>query len=322
MSDESPLVSFVLATYNRPDDLTDAIDAILEQRYEPFEIVVVSNSTDETGDLFQAGGKFDHPRIHYHEFDGRMGVPKARNVGFDLADGDILVTTDDDAELTDPGATRELVSLFRENEDVGVIAFQSRSYHTGEPILMEIPDPPIRGTPSSQQYRASSFCGVGNAIRRDMLEDVGAYAADFVYGFEEHDLSLRLLDAGWDILYAPSVEVYHKQTPKARLPSTETRERQIANRIKLAVRNLPWRYVLFTTLIWTVYGLVTAKFDPRSVRRVLEMVYEERTSLRENRDVVDAQTITRLKSRGTLLFAWWFGPDPRRIIENPRRLTW
>ena len=320
MSD--PLVSFVLATYNRPTDLTEAVDAILDQEYDPFEVIVVSSSTDETRELFDAGGRFDRDDVHYHEFEERMGVPMARNIGFDLASGEILVTTDDDAVLDDPGATETIVSLFQAHEDVGVLAFQSRRYDTGEPILMEIPDPPDPRTPPTHQYYASSFCGVGNAIRRDLIEEVGVFPADFVYGFEEHDLSLRLLDAHWEILYAPSVAVYHKQTPKARLPPAETRERQIENRIKLAVRNLPWRYVVFTALVWSVYAVLTARFRLAPVRRVLRSLWGQRHGLLAERNVIDRRTIALLKFRKAMLYAWWYGPNPRRVLANPRRLTW
>lgn len=322
MSATGPLVSFVLATYNRPDDLAEAIESILAQAYESIEVVVVSSSTDETRDLFAAGGRFDRDDVQYHEFDERMGVPAARNIGYDLASGDVLVTIDDDAILAHPGATTEVVSLFEEHDDVGVVAFQSRSYETDEPILMEIPDPPTMRAVPDEQYRASSFCGVGNAIRRELIDDVGKFPADFVYGFEEHDLSLRLLDRGWDILYAPSIQVYHKRTPKERLPPAVSRERQVENRIRLAVRNLPWRYVLFTTLVWSLYLVVTARLSPRPVVRILGNICRQRDALLAERRVIDRRTLKLLKSRNTLLFAWWFGANPRRIFANPRRLTW
>lgn len=320
---DAPLVSYVIATYNRLDDLADAIDSVLEQEYEPLEVVVVSSSTDHTRTLFEAGGRYDDERVHYHEYDERMGVPEARNIGYEHATGDVLVTIDDDAMLADPGSTAEIVSLFRAHDDVGVLAFQSKSDETKKPILMEIPDPPgVRQPRPDDQYRASSFCGVGNAIRRDVLDEVGPFAADFVYGFEEHDFSLRLLDAGYDILYAPSVVVYHKKTPKGRLPETETRERQIENRIKLTVRNLPWRYVVFTTLVWSVYAVVTDRFRVGSLRRILRALYDQRRDLLAQRHVVEPRTIRELKSRSAMLYCWWFGPDPRRIIANPDRLTW
>lgn len=88
---QSPLVSYVIATYNRPGDLAETLESVLNQEYEPLE-VVVCNSTDETPSLFEAGARFDRDRVRYFHYPERMGVPKARNVGYEHARGDILVT--------------------------------------------------------------------------------------------------------------------------------------------------------------------------------------------------------------------------------------
>lgn len=313
-SPEDPLVSYVIATYNRPDDLADAIDSVLAQEYRPLEIVVISNSTDETSTMFEPGERFDHEFVHYHEFEGRMGVPEARNVGYEYASGDILVTIDDDAVLPDSDATDVIVSRFDEHDDVGALAFQSRYDETGEPIRMEIPDPPDFELTPEDEYRTTSFIGVGNALRRSALEAAGAYPSDFVYGFEEMDLSVRLLDARYDILYVPSIVVLHKQSPEGRRPDLEALERQVENRMRLTVRNLPWRYVVFSALLWSTYGFVRTGFRPSSIARILRRIYEDRYELLAQRDVVDGGTIRSIKSRESMLFLWWYGPNPRRLI--------
>jgi GT2 family glycosyltransferase len=322
-SDDGPLVSYVLATYNRVNDLEEAIESVLDQDYQPVEIVVISNSTDETGGLFEEGGPFDIDRVHYHHFPERMGVPRARNIGFEHAAGDILVTMDDDAVLASTDAIDEIVSLFAEHEDVGALAFQHRNYYTGEIELNGTPDPPPGMSPD-QSYRATNFVGVGNAIRRSTLEVAGTYPDRFVYGFEEMDLSLRIHDTGYDILYTPTVVVRHKESPKARRPGIEVQERLVENRIRIAIRNLPWRYVLFTTLIWSVYALLLTK-DPSSLSRISRRLYGNRRDLLGERNVVDARTITRIKSRETMLYLWWYGPHPRRILGSDgdlHRLLW
>lgn len=322
---DNPLVSFVIATYNRPDDLSDAIDSILEQSYRPIEVVVISNSTDRTAELFENGGLYDDERIKYYEFSGRMGVPEARNAGYQRASGEILVTIDDDAVLANPDATDELVKSFCDQPDVGAIAFQSRNHRTKELIRMEIPDPPAFGRPPTERYRTTSFIGVGNAIRRSVLEAAGTYPKNFVYGFEEMDLSIRILDAGYDILYLPSVVVYHKESPEARRPAIEEQERQIENRIRLAVRNLPWRYVVGTALVWLSYWVLRSGFDVASFRRILRRLYDDRRALFDARDVVDDETIGLLKERSSMLYGWWYGPHPRRVFGDTgdlSRLSW
>ncbi len=323
-SSNRPLVSYVLATYNRPDDLSEAIESVLEQTYEPIEVVVISNSTDHTSTLFDEGGRFDDPRVHYHEFPGRMGVPEARNVGYDLASGEILVTIDDDAVLTSDDATENVIRLFESHPDVGVLAFQCRDYRTDEVNLHETPDPPRFDMTPTEPYRATNFVGVGNAIRREVFELVGDYPEDFVYGFEEMDLSFRVHESGYDILFTPEVAVWHKKSPEARRTDLETQERLVGNRIKLAIRNLPMRYVVVSTLLWSVYGLLLTR-RPSSVVNIFRRLYDERETTLEARNVVSPRTIRRIKSRKTMLYFWWYGPHPGRLFGRdgtPERVFW
>lgn len=324
--EENPLVSYVLATYNRRDELRDAVDSILEQPYDPLEVVVVSSSTDSTDELFESGGRFDDERVRYHEFEEDAGgPPEARNLACDLADGEIIVTIDDDAVLADPESTNTIVSRFREHEDVGILAFQSRDYYTDELVRFEIPDPPDLVTPPTEEYRTSAFIGVGVAFRRSVFEDAGDFPTSFIYGFEEMDLSIRALDAGYDILYVPSLVVRHKKSPKARRSESEVIRRHIENRLRLSVRNLPWRYVICSTLIWSLYGIVRSKFRPEPVLTALRSLYEDREELLDQRKVVDEATIKLVKSRASMLYGWWYGPHPNRIFGEHgdlERLTW
>lgn len=325
MADQRPTVSFIVATYNRKDDLREAIDSLVAQRYPHTEIVVVSNADDGTAEMFADGGRFDGDGIEFYHFDGRMGVPQARNVGYRRAEGDILVTIDDDAVLPDPDATEEIVRLFEEHENAGVLAFQSRNYYTDELVRVEVPDPPIgRAASTDESYEATFYVGVGNAFRRSVFRDAGYYPDDFVYGFEEMDLSLRVLDAGYEIRYAPSVVVEHKKSPEGRSPSHESLQRELENRLRITVRNLPWRYVAVSTILWSLYTLVRARGDVDAVTEALGNVVRSRDELLAERRVIDDSTIEYLKAKGGL-FLWWYGPHPKRFLEADvglERLTW
>ncbi|WP_224332701.1 glycosyltransferase family 2 protein [Haloprofundus halobius] len=325
-SNDRPLVSYIVATFNRADDLADAVDSVLAQQYRPLEVVVVSNSTDRAreAELFEDGGRFDLDCVQYHHYPERMGAPGAKNVAIEHASGEFVVQIDDDAVMVDEDATDEVLRLFERYEDVGILAFKSLDYYTGEVKVDETPDAPEFHISPEEQYRTTSFIGMGTAFRREMFETTGLYPDNFVYGFEEMDLSIRALDAGYDILYAPSVAVYHKKTPEGRIPDTETKERLVENRINIAVRNLPWRYVLFTTLIYSVYVVFLTK-SVSSLANVYRRLYGKRDRLRAERNVVDRRTIERIKSRKTMLFLWWYGPHPKRIFGpdgDLGRLKW
>lgn len=324
-ADARPLVSFVIATYNRKDDLAEAVESVLAQTYPRTEVVVVSNATDGTSALFADGGRFDRDGVTYMHFEGRMGVPEARNVGYDAASGEILVTIDDDAVLRDDAATARIVDAFERHPETGVLAFQSRDYYSNEPVRQEIPDPPIGEARSvDEPYEATFFVGVGNAIRREVVEDVGNYPGDFEYGFEEMDLSLRVIDAGYDIRYLPSVAVGHKKTAAGRSPDQASLANQLENRLRILVRNLPWHCVAVSATLWSLYTLVRAGFALEPVADALRRVVGARDSLLAERAVVDSSTIDRVRSMGGM-FLWWYGPDPRRFLEEGvglDRLTW
>lgn len=319
---EGPLVSYVIPTYNRPDDLAEAVESVLEQEYRPLEVIVVSGSTDETAAMFEDGGRFDREEVTFYDFPRRLSPPEARNIGYERASGEILVTTDDDAVYENEDATDVIVSKFREHEHVGILAFQSRNYYSDEILRKEIPDPPDFETPPTEEYRTTSFIGVGTAIRRSALEATDGFPDDFEYGFEEMDLSIQVLDAGYDILYVPSVVVRHKKSPTARRPDHVVLELLVGNRIRLAVRNLPWRYVIVSALVWSAYAFVRTGFRIAPMRRVASSLWQQRHDLLADRDVIDGKTIALVKSRDSLLFLWLYGPHPRRILGNLRRLTW
>ena len=67
-------VSIVLPTYNRAKVLTRAIDSVLAQTYQDWELIVVNDaSTDETEELLRRYEAKDH-RIRHITFEKNRGV--------------------------------------------------------------------------------------------------------------------------------------------------------------------------------------------------------------------------------------------------------
>jgi hypothetical protein len=73
-----------------------------------------------------------------------------------------------------------------------------------------------------------------------------------------------------------------------------------------------------------MYGaLAIRKAD--SLRRIAGRLVRDRNALLAERNVVDPVVIDRIKGRKTMLYRWWYGPHPGRILGrrgNPRRLFW
>lgn len=104
----TPLVSFLIPTYNRSDFLVKAVESILAQTYKNIEIIVIDDaSTDDTESLINSrfGG-----RIKYHKNDTNRGVAYSRNMGLGYASGEYIGLLDSDDIILDPGYVAMAVS--------------------------------------------------------------------------------------------------------------------------------------------------------------------------------------------------------------------
>ena len=89
----SPKVSIVMPTYNRANYLKEAIDSILTQTIQDWELIIIDGgSTDNTRELVES---YREERIRYYNF-GNNGISYSRNIGNLLSKGEIIAVADSD----------------------------------------------------------------------------------------------------------------------------------------------------------------------------------------------------------------------------------
>ena len=129
---EEPLFSIIIATYNRAHLLPRAINSVLNQTYQNFEIIVVDDgSTDNTAETVEPFKR--DSRFIFHKLPQNRGTSAARNKGLDLATGYYVTFLDSDDELL-PEALKTAVNKFAEfsSEGINVIWFDRIDYVTRE----------------------------------------------------------------------------------------------------------------------------------------------------------------------------------------------
>ena len=91
-----PKVSVVISTHNRCEMLKRAIDSVLKQTFQDFEIIVVDDGNESAEEVVKS---FSDPRTRYlrHEIPHRGG-PTARNTGIKSSRGEFVAFLDDDDE--------------------------------------------------------------------------------------------------------------------------------------------------------------------------------------------------------------------------------
>lgn len=112
---DGPLVSVILPTYNRRQLVRESIESVLNQTYRNVELIVVDDgSTDGTDQLVRTIS----PAIHYL-WQTNAGVAAARNHGLTVAQGELIAFQDSD-DLWHPGKLALQVALLRRNPNVGM----------------------------------------------------------------------------------------------------------------------------------------------------------------------------------------------------------
>lgn len=93
----TPKVSVIIPTHNRPERLKTAIQSVQKQTFSNWELIVVPDHCEES--TFEVLRTFNDPRIVVIANDGdRRGGAAARNIGMDAAKGEFFAFLDDDDE--------------------------------------------------------------------------------------------------------------------------------------------------------------------------------------------------------------------------------
>ena len=130
-SPDAPTVSVVLCSYNRPTLLRLALESVLAQTYQDFEIVLADDASDF--DVGALAASFADPRIHVHRSPRNLGIAGNYFRGFRIARGTYIGHLDDD-DMWEPQLLELLVSALEAHHSAG-IAFGNHSIMDADCII-------------------------------------------------------------------------------------------------------------------------------------------------------------------------------------------
>lgn len=190
-----PKVSVIIPTYNRARLVTKAIQSVLDQTYQDFEIIVVDDgSTDNTKEVV---GSFKEPRIKY-VYQDNSGICIARNNGINVSKGDYVLFLDSDDMLFKNAIAIEAGSL-DSVPDVALSYCQLYAIDERERVIgLHKPKhrrPGVyRGTSEILNFlRFNNYIGTSiTMVRRSSIMDVGSFDPTFGTGSEDFELWVRI----------------------------------------------------------------------------------------------------------------------------------
>jgi GT2 family glycosyltransferase len=214
-SEASLAASVVIATCERPQMLLDAVRSILSARHVPGEIVIVDQSKVPSAEAANLGTVTGCEVRYVHS--STRGVARARNLGVRLASRPTVVILDDDTLLKDDSLQR-LLAPIGDGEGRVVATGRLLAAPPEQPGLVQAPAALVtRLQPAVFRGRQplQVVPGPNVALPRGVMIEIGGYDERLgpgtrFPGAEDHDLSLRLLDAGCEVRHVPEAVVLHR----------------------------------------------------------------------------------------------------------------
>ena len=199
-------VSVIICTYNRWSYLLDLLKSLGQQSYPHFEVIVVNGPSND--DTFRVKELF--PKVRYFETQQR-NISISRNIGINLAQGEIIIFIDDDALPGDSEWILRFVTTFKSDRNIKAIgapvktgwtedyefyrtygSFYGRVLFIWHDKFIETFDK----TSKTKQFPFDTGQGSNLAFRKKELLEIGGFDEFFTYYLDETDVICRLLKNG------------------------------------------------------------------------------------------------------------------------------
>lgn len=200
--DGAPRVSVVITVYNYAPVVGSAIDSVALSDFADYELVIVDDaSTDGSGDAIRdALMRAPWVRAKLITRSHNEGLARARNLGAQSADGELLFVLDAD-NMIYPHALGRLVEAMDAKPDATFAYGIIEQFGTeGASSLMS-----YLGW-DARRLRYGNFVDAMAMVRRSALLEVGGYVTDPpLYGWEDFALWCTFADRGWVGVRVPEI---------------------------------------------------------------------------------------------------------------------
>lgn len=188
-------VSVIVPSFNCAPYLADALNSVLVQTMQDFEVIVVDDgSTDQTPEVVNRYSG-DH-RIHYL-YQNNRGLPGARNAGARRANAAYLAFLDADDALA-PDALEKLATALDHSDAAWCVVDLLKIRGAAREIQRsQVPE-----KDHFYEILADDFIRRGMFFRRDAFIDVGMYDEE-MKNREDWDINIRMLERGKRFVYVP-----------------------------------------------------------------------------------------------------------------------
>lgn len=243
----SPLVSVLIPNKDQKESLKKCLDSVFEKTtYSNYEIIIIENNSTES-ETFE----------YYRELQKRSNVKvitwkegfnysAINNFGEKEASGDYLLFLNNDVEVINPRWMEEMLGNCQRPE-VGITGAKlyypdDTIQHAGTIIgIGGIAGHAFLNMPRSRtgylhkasiQMNLSAVTAACMMMKRSVFEQIGGFEEKLTVAFNDVDLCLRTVQAGYLVVYNPKVELYHYESKSRGSEDNEEKVRRFQREIE------------------------------------------------------------------------------------------
>ena len=240
-----PKVTAVVLNWCNEEVTSICIQSLLESDYSNLSILLVDNgSPDDSGRKLQAS----FPDIAFLQTGQNLGYTGGNNRGINWAlekDADYVLILNNDTELDSCAISKLLEAANNSEQKIGGVA-PKILYHDnpkriwfagGEFSKIKGLGLHWRDGELDRQDKEESICeitfmtGACCLLSAEALDKLNGFDEDFFAYVEDAELSLRMIQAGYQLLYQPAARVLHHCSPPGTPPSAfQIRQRDLNRR--------------------------------------------------------------------------------------------
>ena len=204
-------VSVIIPCYNQGQYVMETLASVLKQTYQNIAVIIVNDGSDDQ-DTISILNQIDLETVQVLHTTNQ-GLAAARNNGIEAAKGDLILPLDAD-DLIDPGYVEQAVASFKGNTALGIVYCRARLFGS---VNTEWLLPPY----SLPEMLLDNVIFCSAMFRQSDWEAVGGYDSGMIYGWEDYDFWLSLIERGREVYQIPEILFSYRVSSDSMVRSKE-----------------------------------------------------------------------------------------------------
>lgn len=249
MNEKAILISVVIPTYRRVGLLRLCLAMLFHQRFTGrYEVIVVSDGEDEETAELRRDFMRNNAAFIFTSLSKKAGPAAARNKGWRMAKGALILFTDDD---TQPAAT------WLQNYWEAYLTYGKEEAAFAGKINVPIPQPPTDFERNTAGLETAEFVTANCAVSKKALERIGGFDEAFTMAWrEDSDLEFKLLNAAVPIVKAEAAVVLHPARKAAWGVSLKEQKKSMFNALLYKKYPRLFRSHILASPLWNYYAMI------------------------------------------------------------------